>query len=167
MPLENENVTLQYYDMSNWINITSQLTGINGTLLFLIDSLDLNEEDNFLFRFSWLGTQYVRGTTENFTVGIYRQISLISLNLIQNDVQIYRNGKTTINLRITNIGESTLKITKLVFNVDPDLDYQVVQVNYLELNRLLPNNSTLLLLEVEVSDLKQFSISLSALLQTS
>jgi hypothetical protein len=160
-PLENENVTVQYYDQNNWINLTSQLTGINGTLLFSIDSLNLNEEDNHLFRFSWLGTQFVSGTTENFTVNIYRQLNLVSLDLIQNDVQIYRNDMTTFNLRITNIGESTLKITDLVFNIEPDLDYQIVKINNLELNHLTPNNSTLLILEVKTSDIRQFSISLS------
>ena len=160
-PLENENVTLQYFDQSNWINLTSQLTGINGTLLFSIDSLYLNEEDNYLFRLLWSGTQFMSGSTDNYTMAIHRQISSISLDLNQNDVQIYRNGITTFNIRIVNNGDATLKITALDFNIEPNLDYQVVQLDNLVLDHLAPNESALVTLEVKVSNVQQFSVYLS------
>ncbi len=159
--LENENITLQYYDHGNWSNLSSQMTGPNGTLLCIVDSLSLNEEDAYKFRFSWNGTQLIMGTTENFTVNILRQLNLIDLHLSQNSVQIYRNGLTTINLRIDNIGESTLNITEFIINVDPDLSYKIVKINNLEISKLFPNNSTLVTLEIEVSNIHEFSISLS------
>jgi len=159
--IENQNVTLQYYEDGEWTNISLQLTGINGSLLFPIDSLDLNEEDQHKFRFLWSGTGLITGTTENFTVEIRKQLNLVSLNLRANAVQIYRNDITTINVRIENIGESTLKIVDLSFDLSPNLNYEIVEINNLELTKLLPGASTTLTLQVEVSNIPEFSVSLS------
>ncbi|TFG22695.1 MAG: hypothetical protein EU533_03985 [Promethearchaeota archaeon] len=159
--IENQNVTLQYYKQGAWNNLSLQLTGVNGSLLFSIDSLDLNKEEMHVFRFKWLGTQFITGSTENFTVEIRQQINLVSLNLRANNVQIYRNEITTINLRIENIGESTLKIIDLSFDLTPNLNYEIVEINNLELMKLLPGASTTLTLQVEVSNIPEISISLS------
>lgn len=159
--IENQNVTLQYYEQGAWNNLSSQLTGINGSLLFTINSLNLNDDDTHTFRFSWLGTQTIAGKFENFTINIMRQINLVSLNMRASEVQIYRNQIITINIRIENIGESTLKIADISFGFDPDLNHEIVTLNNLELNKLLPGASTTLTLQIEVSNIPEFSILLS------
>ena len=159
--IENQNVTLQYYDQGTWNNLSIQLTGINGSLLYQIDSLDLNEENMHKFRFKWLGTQFITGKAENFTIEIRRQLNLVSLNIRANEIQIFRNEITTINIRIENTGESTLKIIDISFDLNPNLIHEIVEINNLELIKLLPGHSTTLTLEVEVSNVPEFSVSLS------
>ena len=160
--LANKNVTCQYYDAGEWVNFTSQFTDINGSTLFVIDTLNLNDEDTLLFRLIWPGDQYIQNLPYNISVDLLQDVIDISISLQGKQIQIYRNTKTTFIINIKNSGLYDVKISNITIDVNPDLPNQITQINYILLNEFSSGDTTLIIIEVEVSSITQFMVSFSA-----
>ncbi len=159
--IPGENITLQYYDNDDWRNISSQICDSNAYTSFLIDSLDLNDEDDLVFRLSWEGDSLITKKAQNITVNLYRAVNEISASLQQSALQIFKNQNSIIKLILNNIGDSELRITSsnITLNIDPELDVSIVQIDYLKLSQFKPRESSEILLELRVSSINQFELT--------
>jgi len=159
--LPGRNITLQYYDINEWRNISTQLSDSDAYTSFLIDTLDLNDEEQSIFRLSWEGESFINAKFQNITVELYRAVNDLSASLQQNTLQIFKNQKSTIKLILSNTGNSQLKITSdnLTFNIDPVLALSIVQIDYVKLNQFKPGESTEILIEVSVSAINEFDLT--------
>ncbi|MFX1497687.1 MAG: hypothetical protein ACFFBH_09190 [Promethearchaeota archaeon] len=161
-PLSSKNVTLQYYDNS-WENLSSKLSNNEGYINFEIDTLVLNEEDQSVFRLIWSGDIYRLSNAQNVTVDLYREVNDLRISIYKNVPQIYRNTKTTIKLTIINNGSSSLYIptSNISITIQPRLVNKIVQIDYNHLNYLKSGESTVVILEIDVSSVNKFTINVS------
>jgi len=159
--LPSKNVTLQYFNDSSWDNISYQLTDVNGSTTFEIDTLLLNEEEQLLFRLSWDGSTLVRGMQQNTTVNIYQTLNEVTLTLSQNVPIIYHNQNSTVQLSLVNTGNSVLKITDLTVIITPNVEYSIVEINNLILDHFSPGSSSVIILEVNVPAISQLEINVT------
>ena len=161
-----KNITLQYFDESSWENISSQISSSEGNINFEIDTLTLNEEDQLLFRLTWSGDIYTLSNSQNITVDLYREINDLQVSIRKNVPLLYRNRKATISINIINTGDSQLYIpaSNISIITQPTITSTIVGINYLELNQLRPNESTTIIVEIDVSAMNQiiFNVSIDA-----
>ncbi|MFX0026088.1 MAG: hypothetical protein ACFE8M_06710 [Candidatus Hermodarchaeota archaeon] len=161
-----QNITLQYFDDGSWERISSQNSSSEGKINFEIDTLTLNEEDQLLFRLSWLGDIYTLSNSQNITVDLYREINELRILISKNVPLIYRNRKATMSINILNTGDSQLYIpaSNISIITQPTMTSRIVGINYLELNQLRPNESTTIIVEIDVSAMNQiiFNVSIDA-----
>ena len=161
--IPNKNVTCQYFNSDLWENVSSQISGVNGTTSFEIDSLSLPREDDLLFRLTWQGEQYILENSHNISVSLYKVSNNISLGIISNVNQITRNGKTTIKITLKNIGDSVLTISNSSISIiiEPSLTYSIVEINYFMLKNFQPGESTDLIISIEIPAINQITINVS------
>lgn len=159
--LTGKNVTLQYYDIDEWKNVSSRISDLSAQTNFLIDTLDLNDEDQLTFRLSWQGEAFINQKSQNITIDLYRAINELSASLQQNTLQIYKDQKSTIKIILTNTGNSELTITSsnISFSVTPNLSVSIVQIDYVKLNQFKPGESTEIIIEVTVSAIDEFDLT--------
>ncbi len=157
-----ENVTCQYYDNHVWVNLSSQISDLNAYTSFIIDSLDLNDEDQLIFRLIWNGDPLILRNSQNVTINLYRAFNDLTISLQQNALQIFKNQKTTIKVLLSNTGNSELRITSanITLNLEPHLDALIVQIDYLKLNQFKPGETTEILLEISVLSLSKFNLTI-------
>jgi len=161
-----KNITLQYFDDSLWEKISSQFSSSEGNINFEIDTLTLNEEDQLIFRLTWSGDIYTLSNSQNITVVLYREVNDLKLSIHQNVPLLFRNRKATISINIINTGDSQLFIpaSNISIITEPNIPSRIVGINYLELNQLRPNESTTVIVEIDVSTMNQiiFNVSIDA-----
>ncbi len=159
--ISNKNVTCQYFDSGLWENVSSQISGANGVTSFEIDTLSLLREDDLLFRLTWQGEQYILENSQNISVSLYKVSNNISLGIVSNVNQITRNGKTTMKITLTNIGDSILAISssRISIIIAPSLTHSIVEINYLILNNFQPGESTDLLISIDVPAINEMTIT--------
>ena len=159
--IPGKNITCQYYDNGEWRNISSQISDSSAYTTFLIDSLALNDEDQLVFRLTWEGDTLITKKIQNITIDLYREINEISASLQQNTFQIFKNQKSVLKLILSNTGNSELTITSsnITFNTNPELTVKIVQIDYVKLNQFNPGESTEVLIEVSVSAVNNFDIT--------
>jgi len=160
--LANKNVTCQYDDTGEWINITSQLTDSNGSTLFEIDTVDLNDEGTLLFRLIWPGDQYLLNVPYNISVDLLQDVINVSISLQGDQIQIYRNTKAIFIISLENLGSYDVKIANITIDVNPNLPNQIIEINTFLLNQFYSGHKTSFIIEVDVSSITQFSLSVSA-----
>ncbi|MCJ7648741.1 MAG: hypothetical protein MUP85_09025, partial [Candidatus Lokiarchaeota archaeon] len=160
--LASRNVTFQYNDIGEWINISSQFTDINGSTLFEIDTLTLNDDETLLFRLIWPGDQYFLNIPYNISVDLLGNVINVSISLQEKQVQIYRNTKTTFIVNLENLGLYDVRISNITIDINPNLPCEVVEINYLLLNQFSSGYTTTFIIEVDVSSITQFIVSVSA-----
>ena len=163
IPIQNRNITCQFYNNGAWKNISTQLSDINGTTSFEINTLSLPSYDQFIFRLSWQGDQYTLQNTRNVTVLMYRASNVISLELKSNVDQIFRNAYTTLHLTLWNIGDSELRI--IVPNISiggtPSLLATIVEIDYLTLEQFKPGDITVILIQINVPAIELMNVTVS------
>ncbi|MHA1671036.1 MAG: hypothetical protein ACTSV5_10760 [Promethearchaeota archaeon] len=160
--LASKNVTCQYNDVGEWVNISSQFTDINGSTIFEIDTLSLNDEETLLFRLIWPGDQYLLNFPHNISVDLLGDVINVSISLQEKQVQIYRNTKTTFILTLKNLGLYDVKVSNITININPNLPSKITEINYLLLNQFSSGYKTIIIIEIDVSSITQFSVSVSA-----
>ncbi len=160
--LINKNVTYQYYDHGEWINLSSQLTDLNGSTLFEIDTLTLNDEETLTFRLFWPGDQYLLNLPYNITVDLLRDVTNVLISLNKQNVQIYQNSKSTFIIDLYNLGLYDVKIANITINVSPHLPSQIVQIDSILLNKFSSGYKTSIIIEIDISSIPQFMLSISA-----
>ncbi|MEJ2293336.1 MAG: hypothetical protein P8Y23_01030 [Candidatus Lokiarchaeota archaeon] len=160
--IPGKNITCQYYDNDEWRNISSQMSDSNAYTNFLINSLSLNDEDQLIFRLTWEGNSLITEKFQNVTVDLYRTVNEISAALQQNTFQIFKNQKSILKLKLSNTGNSELRITSsnITLNMNPELSAKIVQIDYVKLNQFKPGESTEILIEVSVSTINNFDITI-------
>ncbi|MFX1417435.1 MAG: hypothetical protein ACFE9N_00800 [Promethearchaeota archaeon] len=158
--LPGRNVTCQYYDVDTWINISSDITNLNGYASFLINTQVINFTDDLLLKLRWNGDT-INAVSKNVTVEVIHPANNLSLSIISRDVNIYRNRDTSFIIGLFNIGNSDLKVTNITIGFNHDLDYLIVERNNLILNLFPAGESTSLIIVVSVSDIKTLTISVS------
>lgn len=159
-PLVNKNVSCHYYDIDSWVTLSSDYTDLDGSTTFLINTLTIDFEGDLLLKLAWEGDT-INGVSENITINVIHEINNISISIIANDVLIYQNRNTTLMIILNNIGDSNLRVTNISINLNHDLSYSIVEIDYLILNQLAPDESTNLIIEVAVGDINRIEISIS------
>ena len=159
--IAGKNVTFQYYDIDEWRNISSQISDSNAHTSFIVNSLVLNDEDRLTFRLIWNGDTLIMRKSQNITIDLFRAVNKLSASLQQNALQIYKNQKTTIKLLLTNTGNSELRITSANISLilEPNLEAQIVQIDYVKLDQFKPGESTEILLEISVTSINKFDLN--------
>ena len=163
--IPNKNVTCQFYDNGIWENLSTQISDTGGIINFEIDTLSLPSEEEFKFRLTWQGDQYTLENSRNVTVLMYRALNALSLGLRSDVDQIFRNAQPTIQITISNIGDSELRV--LVPNISiiiyPSLNYSLDEIDYLALEQFKPGDITVILMKIDIPaiDLMNVSVSIS------
>ncbi len=161
--ISNKNVTCQFYDSGIWENLSTQISDIDGITNFEIDTLSLPSDDQFKFRLTWQGDQYTLENSRNITVLMYRALNALSLELRSNVDQIFRNAQPTIQITLSNIGDSELRILvpNISIGINPLLNYSLVEIDYLALGQFKPGDITVILVKIDVPAIDQMNISVS------
>ena len=159
-PLANKNVSCQYFDIDSWVNLSSDFTDLNGFTTFLINTLTIDFEGDLLLRLAWDGDTINR-VSKNIIVNVIHEINDISVSIITNDVLIYRNRATTLEIVLNNIGDSDLRVTNISIELNHDLSYSIVEIDYLLLSQLPSDESTSLTIEISVDNINRLEISIS------
>ncbi len=161
--LPGKNVSCQYFSNDIWYDIGFDITDPNGITLFIIDTRTIDFDNDLLLRLHWEGDT-VNGITKNITVNIILEQNNLSISINPSDTIIMQERKTTFNIRLQNIGNSNLRITNISITLNQDQLYSIVQIDYIRLNWLSVEESSLIIVEVLVKDVKSviFSISITA-----
>ena len=161
--IPDKNITLQFLDNDLWENISTQITGINGTMNFEIDTLLFPSEDQFKFRLIWQGDQYTLSNSQNVTVSLYRAFNNISLRIASNVDQLFKNGQSTIQITLNNIGDSELNvlIPNISIQISNSLSYSIVQIDHLALSQFKPGDITEILIRIDIPAIDQMNVSVS------
>jgi len=162
--IPNKNVTCQYYDNGTWETVSTQISDTNGTLNFEINTLSLPGEDQFKFRLTWQGDQYTLENSRNFTVVIDHAFNSISLTLRSNVERIFKNAQITIQLTLSNIGDSELRVLvpNISIGITPSsISFNIVEINYLALDRFKPEDTTVILIRINIPAIEQINVSVS------
>ena len=158
--LINKSVSCDYYYNTSWSNIESDFTDSNGTIMFLINTLNIEFEGDLLIRLLWEGNNTNR-VSKNISVPIIHESNNFSISIRNNDVQIYRNKDTTFTIILNNIGESILRITNISIKLNHNLKYSIVEIDYLPQSRLVSGESTKMIVEVEIANINTLEINIS------
>jgi len=162
----DKNVTLQYFNNDLWDNFSTQITDINGTTNFEIDSLLLNSssrEDEFTFRLTWQGDQYTLANSQNVTVSMYRADNNVSIRITKVVDQLFKNAQSTIQITLNNIGGSELNVLvpNISIQISPVVIYSIVQIDYMALAEFKPGDTTEILIKIDIPSIDQMSINVS------
>ena len=158
--LAGKNVSCQYYDSGNWFDIDSAITDINGFTSFFIDTLSIDFEGDLLVRLSWDG-DIINGLSKNMSIDIIHDINDFSISIKKNAVLIYKNGLTTLSITIQNTGNSTLKFHNISVSIAGNLQYNIVEINYLELNWMNSGDRTKIIIEISIPEINKLDFSFS------
>jgi hypothetical protein len=161
--LSGKNVSCEYYSSSSWVFLDSLFTNVNGSVKFLIETVGLDFEGDLLLRLSWSG-DIVNGVSKNITVNIIQVVNNFSISITQQDTIIYKSRITSLRVVITNIGNSTLRFFNISVTIGNDLEYLLVEVNYIDLDWLPAGGTTFLVFEIEITEVNtlEFIFSISA-----
>ncbi|MBA7536610.1 hypothetical protein ES705_28874 [subsurface metagenome] len=161
--LPAKNVTCEYYNSSSsWVNIGSDFTNDNGSVAFLINTavIDFEEEEDLILKLSWDG-DIINGVSKNITIELIQEINNFSISIKQNDIFIYKSKLTTLKITINNFGDSNLRFFNISVNIEGALPYSIVEINNIKLNRLAPDESTEIIIEIEIPQIDRFEINFS------
>ena len=167
-PIENKNVTLQYNNSGTWINISHQITDIEGLTTFKVDTLALeNVQGSVDLKLVWQGDIYVLNITYNFTVSFTTQTNSLGLSTPYESLFIYKSSNHTFTIQINNLGDSNLKILKINITNDGGLPLSIVSINYLLMEFFAPRDTLEISIEVEIAnsfdfDTVNFTIEIQA-----
>lgn len=156
--LSNKNVTCEYFDSSSWVEIATGVTDVNGYVKFIIDTLIIDFEGDLLLKLSWAG-DIINGVSENFSINTIHEDTDISISVSQNDVFIYRNRLTTITYSLSNIGDSNVRLFDITVDIENNLEYSIVEVNYVELNWLSSGDKSDIEIEIFMTEVSHLRIN--------
>ncbi|MFX1587424.1 MAG: hypothetical protein ACFFC1_04645, partial [Promethearchaeota archaeon] len=159
-PLANKNISCQYFEIDSWVNFRSDITNSNGFITFLINTLTIDFEGDLLIRLIWEGDT-INGVSKTISVSVIHELNALSVSIIANNVFIYRNRATTLDIILNNIGDSDLKITNISIELNHDLSYSIVEIDYLLLSQLPPDENTRLIIEISIKNFNRFKINVS------
>ena len=94
---------------------------------------------------------------------MFRAFNNISLRIISNVDQMFKNKPSTIQIFLSNIGDSELNvlIPNISIDISPALPYSIVQIDNLALAQFKPGATTLILIKIDITSIDQMSISVS------
>ncbi|MFX1531585.1 MAG: CARDB domain-containing protein [Promethearchaeota archaeon] len=159
--LSSKNVTCEYYNSSSkWVNIGSDLTDTNGSVTFLINTatIDFNEEEDLILKLSWDGDT-INGVSKNITIDLIQETNNFSISIRQNKAFIYKSKATTLRITINNFGDSNLRFFNISVNIDENLLYSIVEINNVKLDKLEPDESTEIVIEIEIPQIDTLNIT--------
>ena len=159
--LPSKNVTCEYYNSSfKWVNIGTDITDTNGSVSFLINTaaIDFNEEEDLILRLSWDGDT-VNGASKNITVDLIQEINNFSISIRQNKVFIYKNKGATLRITINNFGDSNLRFFNMTVNIEGDLEYSIVEINNIKLDKLEPDETMEIVIEIKIPQIDTLNIT--------
>ncbi len=115
-------------------------------------------EGDLLLQLSWNG-DIINGVTENLFINIMHETSDVSISVSQNDIFIYRNRLTTLTYTLGNIGDSNLRLFNITLDFENNLQYTIVEVNYVELNWLSSGDNTYIVIEITITEINQLQVN--------
>ncbi|MCK4285450.1 MAG: hypothetical protein KAX18_04575, partial [Candidatus Lokiarchaeota archaeon] len=145
--LSNKNVTCEYFNSGSWIEIGSDMTDANGYVTFVINTLIIDVEDDLLLKVFWDG-DIINGISKNISINIIHETNDISISVHQNDVLLYRNRLNTLTFDISNTGDSNLKLFDITVDIENNLHYTIVEINYVELSWFQSGDHTEINIEI-------------------
>ncbi|MBD3256711.1 MAG: hypothetical protein GF383_16575, partial [Candidatus Lokiarchaeota archaeon] len=152
--LANKKVYCQYFDGNMWKNATTpQYSNANGTVNFAINTKNIEVSENQDFRLVWDGDSLVLNNTINITVPIVIQTNSLGISAdIEDNSFIYRNTDANIEMTIRNTGNSDLRILSIDFDIEDDLDWEIIEINEIKVSKFQSGDSIDIILEIEVDE---------------
>jgi hypothetical protein len=147
-----KNVTLQYDNDGAWVNISSSISDVNGSISFEINTLAIDVEEIMTFKLIWHGDVDYLNNSKIFSVPIQIQTNKISMSSDDDDSFNYNNRIIAIEVVLKNTGNSilTIDIDDIDIDIDEDFDYKIRGVDEATLKWFEPEESTILIIEIEV-----------------
>jgi len=161
--LANKSVSCDYHYNNFWFHIGSDFTDINGLIFFVINTLSINFEDDLLIRLLWEGDD-VNGISRNISITLIPESNSFSISLSSDYVQVKGNKGSTFTVIINNLGDSILKIINISIELNPNLPFTIVEIDYNLQNWLQPGERTNIIVLVEIGDINslEFNITITA-----
>ncbi len=161
--LANKNVSCDYYYSNSWYHIGSDFTDTNGVISFVVNTLFVNFEDDLLIRLLWEGDDIV-GISRNVSITLIPESNSLSVSLLSDVVQIYRNKDTTFSIIIKNLGDSILRIIDISIELNPNLPFTIVEIDYILQSWLQPGEQTNIIVLVKIGNINslEFNITITA-----
>ncbi len=158
--LSSKNVSCQYYEHNLWVDVGTDITDSNGFTTFLIDTENIDFEENLLLKLHWDGDT-VNGIEKNVSVSIIHQTNDLAISISSSKVQILRNRAITFRINLLNIGTSDLKVTDISIDINSGFSYSIVEIDYIALEWFIAGESTNFIIEVLVGDTNNFEIEIT------
>ena len=161
--LVNKNISYDYYYSNSWYHIGSDFTDTNGVISFVINTLYINFEDDLLIRLLWEGDDVI-GISRNVSITLIPESNTLSISLSSDVAQIYRNKDTTFSIIINNLGDSILRIINISIELNPNLPFTIVEIDYILQSWLQPGERTNVIVLVEIGNINslEFNITITA-----
>jgi hypothetical protein len=167
--LGNKDVLYQYYNGTEWVNITSNpiTSDENGFTNIQVNPQDLTIQNNrALIRLQWEGSEHILNGSSMFNVSFAEYTAQLSIkaNIIGTD--IYRNTDAFLRAELTNTGNSRLNITDITLSFDnSNPSYEIIQKESLVLENLGSGESTIVKFRINFQDISssQLTINLTVL----
>ncbi|MHA2121246.1 MAG: hypothetical protein ACW990_08585, partial [Promethearchaeota archaeon] len=123
-------------------------------------TLGINFEGDLLLRLSWEG-DIVNSVSKNVTIDIIYEINDFTISIHQDAVLIYKSRVTTLSITIQNIGNSTLKFHNISVTIGSNLQFTLVEINYIELNWMNPGDKSKIIIEISITEINNLDFSFS------
>ncbi|TFG18991.1 MAG: hypothetical protein EU530_07520 [Promethearchaeota archaeon] len=114
--IDNQEISVEVKDGVDWVeyNQTTEApleTNADGFFTGTYDSTLINKSNHMELRLSWGGNTTIFGVTTEYELGMLTYNNQIQIEIINSTDQIFLKEKqeNTIRIKITNIGNSTLK----------------------------------------------------------
>ncbi len=126
----------------------------------MVNTLEIDFEGDLLVQLSWDGDT-INSISKNISVSIWHEINNFSISISQDDVQIFRNRLATLTITLHNFGESNLKFFNISIDIIDDLQYSIVEINYLELNSLSAGKTSKIIIEIAITNIGELEVNFS------
>ncbi len=155
----NVPTSCQLFQNNTWEELAVNFTDNAGLVTYIIDAKNFSHLQNPTFRLMYSGDAYFTGTSSNYTVNFTEIINEISIRLLGEHPYIYRNKKSTIDLRLQNNGNSTLDISEISAVFDFGIQNSIVSVYAEQMNKFEPGESLDLKFEVNPANVAESEVN--------
>ena len=162
--LPGKNVTCQYKNGSSWVNISSQITDMEGVTNFEINTTTLNLGDSFTLKLLWWGNDTIMNCIKETVIDKVVQVNDIDFSFSISTYIIYKNSYNSLTIQLYNNGTSTMTIDVNEINIDVTGSLSTeIYYNAIEMQNLEPGESTSLVIEIYCGDVSfnQINVNIS------
>ncbi|MEJ2250726.1 MAG: hypothetical protein P8Y97_13870 [Candidatus Lokiarchaeota archaeon] len=149
--LKNKTVSLYHYIQEKWEFLENSTTNSDGKVQFSFNSgnFELNHSE-INVKLLWNGESLILNNSKEVTIPVINQNVNLSITYhIKNSV-LYHGTTPVITVRISNIGDATLKIDNIQLDFKNPISYSIVQISQLDLENFKPNESTEVKIQLNV-----------------
>jgi len=164
-PLEGKEIRYYFLNSNNeWQELLGtdgdnyDLTDINGRTIVEIDSNQFMKNSSGKIKLNWTGNLDILSSEINYTFNFIIFSNEITVESSTNNTIFLRNKENQVNIRIKNIGTSTL--TDINITLITNFSYSISKYNNYELNYLEPEETTEISYKISIPNIEDNNITI-------